>query len=82
MEHKACRSENDRRLNQSDHHVRHDLAGHHFDRQHRGGEQVFHRAALAFASDREAGHHHHRHRQDHAHEARHHVVLRDGFRVV
>ena len=45
-------------------------------------EQVLHRAALALARDREPRHHHHRHGQDHAHQPRHDVVLRDRLGVV
>ena len=80
MKHEARREQDDRRLDEADDDVRHDLAGHHLERQHRRREQVFHRAALAFARDREARHHDQRHREDHAHQARHDVVLRDRLR--
>ena len=54
----------------------------HFERPRRHGEQVFHRAALAFAGDGQAGDHDHGHREDDAHQAGHDVVLGDGFGVV
>ena len=72
--------QNDRRLNEPDDDVGNDLAGHHFDRRGRHGQQVLHRAAFALARDREPRHHHHGHGQDHAHQARHDVVLRDVVR--
>ncbi|AQH00625.1 hypothetical protein A9R05_16765 [Burkholderia sp. KK1] len=74
--------QNDRCLNETDEHVRHDLAGHHFDGAHGCREQVFHRAALAFARHCEARHHDEGHREDDAHQARNDVVLRDALGVV
>ena len=54
-----------------------DLAG-----MRRGGQQVFHRAALAFARDGQAGDDDHGHGQHHAHEPGHDVVLADAFGIV
>ncbi len=70
MKYEARGDQNDRRLNQANGHIRHDLAGHHFDGKNRRGKQIFHRAALAFARDGEAGHHHERHGENDAHAGR------------
>jgi hypothetical protein len=69
-------------LHVAEEHVGQDLADHHLQRPHRRGQQVFQRAALAFARHGHGRHHHQRHRQDHAHQPRHHVVGGDAFGVV
>src|SRR6185436_18677492 len=71
----ARREQDDARLDQPDEDVRHDLAGHHFQRLRGGSEQVLHRAALALARHGEAGHHYHGHGEDHPHQAGDDVVL-------
>ncbi|MNK40650.1 hypothetical protein D3C87_593000 [compost metagenome] len=82
MEHVVRGQQDDGRLDQADGNVRHDLARHHLDRPHRHRQQVFHRAPFALARHGQPGHHHQRHRQDHAHQPRHGVVLRDLLFVV
>ena len=81
-EHQFGRQQNECDLDVANRDIRHDFSEQHFARMHRRGEQVFHRAALAFARDGQAGDHHHRHRQHHAHEAGHDVVLADAFGIV
>jgi hypothetical protein len=82
VEQKFRRDQNQRDLHIADADIRHDFADEHFARAHRRREQIFHRAALAFARDGQRGDHHHRHRQHHAHESGHDVILRDVFGIV
>ena len=51
VEQKFRRQQNQKYLHIADRDVRHDFADDDFARMHRRGEQVFHRAALAFARD-------------------------------
>ena len=76
------RDQNDRDLDVADENVRHDFPNQHFARPRRHRKKIFHRAALALPRDREAGDHHHRHGQDHAHQPGHDVVLGNDFGVV
>ena len=69
-------------LDVADQNVGHDFADEHFARARRHREKIFHRAALAFARDGEAGDHDHRHGENHAHEAGDDIVLGDDFGVV
>ena len=59
-----------------------DLADDHLERPHRRGQEIFHRAALAFAGDGERGDDDHGHREHDAHQAGHDVILRDVLRIV
>ncbi len=69
-------------LDVADQDVGRDFSDQDFERARRHGEQIFHRAALAFAGDGQAGNHDHRHGKNHAHESRHDVVLRVDLRIV
>ena len=69
-------------LDVADEDVGDDLADHDLDRTRGHGEEILHGAALAFAGDRKPGDKDHGHRENHAHQARHDVVLRNGFRVI
>ena len=82
MKDEMCGDEDQRHLDIADQNRRDDLADHHLKWSGGHGEQVFHGAALTFTSNGEGRDHDHRHGEHHAHEARHDVVLGDGFRVV
>ena len=71
-----------RHLDHADHHVGQDLADHQLRRADRRVDQELEVAALALAHDRHRGEQHHRHGEDHAHQARHDLHLRAPLRVV
>ena len=82
VEQKARRQQNQENLDVTDRDVGDNFADHHFAGPRRRGQQVFHRAALAFARDGQGGDDDHRHGQHDAHQAGHDVILGDVFRIV
>ena len=63
-EKESRRQQNDRHLNETDSHERHYLPQHDLYRFDRHRQEIFHRAALDFAGDRECGEEHHCHGQN------------------
>src|SRR5215468_72690 len=79
---KIGRDQDDRYLDVADEYVWHNFSDEHFTGAGRHRQKIFHRAALPFAGNGQASDHHHCHGQDHAHETRHDVILRNDFWVV
>lgn len=82
VEQEFRRQQHQRHLHIAHHDVGDDFADDDLAGMHGRGEQVFHRAALAFARDGQAGDDDHGHRQHYADEAGNDVVLADAFGIV
>ena len=72
----------ERRLEKSDQHVRHDFAQHDLERRDRHREQALHSTTLDLTRDRQRCEDQHRHGQNGAHQSRHDIELACACRVV
>ena len=82
LENQCCGDKNEHHLDVADEDIGHNLGEHNLDRPHRHCEQIFHRAALALASDRERRHEDRRENQNNADQSRHDVEHRQSLGIV